>query len=514
MEQPEPREVHLYIYDLTKGLARQLSLALLGKQLDGIWHTGIVVFGREYFFGGGGIESCRPCGTILGQPTQVHKIGTTQVSYALYLEYLGEMGVSSFSGETYNLFNHNCNNFSNEVAQFLTGNPIPSFITELPQDVLNTPIGQAMKPLIDALAYNPTGNRPASEIQGPSLFDAQAKAGSEPPPPASSKEAPASTESKGTAEKKKDSTPAKDAPADDESDGEDDLFLQKLRERRQSKAATRLCLFKEADPAACAESVKQHLPKSLLTDEELAILDQMKDAFQAPSDSLLDDDWDKTLPPVKPGYFLVIGKLLSRTDLPPMVLVPLLQLLQLAFLREDVIGLLCTNEDHTIIDFVSRCECQTHKIQAEILHLLSNMCSSSHGFAWLNSEKEWKAPSSNGTPTTNVKIIKGITITMLLSGSDELCGAAASLVYNFSRHKLSDDSAVDFGSALLQMLSTAEFSEPTTFYAVSALYGLMTNGEVLCLANVMGFSTDRWVGLSDRVNQLIYDMGLILEDKY
>lgn len=31
MEQPEPKDVHLYIYDLTKGLARQLSLALLSK---------------------------------------------------------------------------------------------------------------------------------------------------------------------------------------------------------------------------------------------------------------------------------------------------------------------------------------------------------------------------------------------------------------------------------------------------------------------------------------------------
>ena len=31
-----------------------------GKQIDGVWHTGVVVYGREYFFGGGGIEYCEP----------------------------------------------------------------------------------------------------------------------------------------------------------------------------------------------------------------------------------------------------------------------------------------------------------------------------------------------------------------------------------------------------------------------------------------------------------------------
>ena len=39
-----------------------------GKQLDGIWHTGIVAYGQEWFFGGMGIESCRPVSAIQHQP--------------------------------------------------------------------------------------------------------------------------------------------------------------------------------------------------------------------------------------------------------------------------------------------------------------------------------------------------------------------------------------------------------------------------------------------------------------
>ena len=45
--------VQLYVYDLSNGLARQLSLQMTGKQIDGIWHTSVVVFGHEVYYGQG-----------------------------------------------------------------------------------------------------------------------------------------------------------------------------------------------------------------------------------------------------------------------------------------------------------------------------------------------------------------------------------------------------------------------------------------------------------------------------
>lgn len=33
---------------------------ILGKHFDGIWHTGVVAFGREWYFGNDGIDSCQP----------------------------------------------------------------------------------------------------------------------------------------------------------------------------------------------------------------------------------------------------------------------------------------------------------------------------------------------------------------------------------------------------------------------------------------------------------------------
>ena len=68
------RLVSLAVYDLSNGLAGQLSLPLLGKQIDGIWHTGIRIDGIEYFYGGG-IQRCSVAMSPFGQPQSVIALG-------------------------------------------------------------------------------------------------------------------------------------------------------------------------------------------------------------------------------------------------------------------------------------------------------------------------------------------------------------------------------------------------------------------------------------------------------
>ncbi|XP_030044695.1 desumoylating isopeptidase 1, partial [Microcaecilia unicolor] len=111
---------------------------LTGKQLEGIWHTAIIIYEDEFFYGSTGISSCPPGGTLLGPPDAVVDLGSTEVTEEIFLEYLTALGESMFRGESYNLFDHNCNTFSNEVAQFLTGKKIPSYITDLPSEILST----------------------------------------------------------------------------------------------------------------------------------------------------------------------------------------------------------------------------------------------------------------------------------------------------------------------------------------------------------------------------------------
>jgi len=67
-------KIVLYVYDLSMGMAKQLSMAIIGKQIEGIWHTGIVAYGYEYFYGGG-IQASLPGQTVMGQPGQKNRVG-------------------------------------------------------------------------------------------------------------------------------------------------------------------------------------------------------------------------------------------------------------------------------------------------------------------------------------------------------------------------------------------------------------------------------------------------------
>ncbi|KAH0505491.1 Desumoylating isopeptidase 1 [Microtus ochrogaster] len=183
MEPPNLYPVKLYVYDLSKGLARRLSPIMLGEGTgvsgkfcrDGkrgprvrVGHTSIVVHKDEFFFGSGGISSCSPGGTLLGPPDTVVDVGNTEVTEEIFLEYLSSLGESLFRGEAYNLFEHNCNTFSNEVAQFLTGRKIPSYITDLPSEVLSTPFGQALRPFLDSIQIQPPGGNSVGRPNGQS----------------------------------------------------------------------------------------------------------------------------------------------------------------------------------------------------------------------------------------------------------------------------------------------------------------------------------------------------------
>ncbi|KAK8565210.1 hypothetical protein V6N13_020336 [Hibiscus sabdariffa] len=145
----EGHNVTLNVYDLSQGLARQLSTTLLGKAIEGIWHTGVVVYGNEYYFGGG-IQHAPVGTTPYGKPIRVVDLGVTHVPKDVFEMYLQEIS-PRYTAETYSLLTHNCNNFSNEVAQFLVGSGIPDYILQLPNEVMSSPMGALLMPMIQNL---------------------------------------------------------------------------------------------------------------------------------------------------------------------------------------------------------------------------------------------------------------------------------------------------------------------------------------------------------------------------
>ncbi|CAA7017141.1 unnamed protein product [Microthlaspi erraticum] len=145
----EAHRVTLNVYDLSQGLARQLSASLLGKVIEGVWHTGVVVYGNEYFFGGG-IQHLPAGTTPYGAPLRIIELGESHVPQDVFEMYLQEIS-PRYTAESYNLLTHNCNNFSNEVAQFLVGKGIPDYILQLPNEVMNSPMGGLLMPMIQNL---------------------------------------------------------------------------------------------------------------------------------------------------------------------------------------------------------------------------------------------------------------------------------------------------------------------------------------------------------------------------
>lgn len=76
-------------------------------------------------------------------------MGQTSLPMEVILEYLDSLR-QIYTAESYDLFAHNCNNFTHDFAMFLVGKGIPAHITSLPKQVLDTPFGQMLRPQIDS----------------------------------------------------------------------------------------------------------------------------------------------------------------------------------------------------------------------------------------------------------------------------------------------------------------------------------------------------------------------------
>jgi len=137
MEEKYPVEV--YLYDLGQGLAKLGGNPAFGQSLEGVWHSGLVAYGREYFFTQEGIACVVPGSTGLGEPDRIENLGETQLPYSVFLDYLLTIGENKFKAGSWDLVNLNSNSFSDELSQFICGQGLPKYILELPPDMRTTP---------------------------------------------------------------------------------------------------------------------------------------------------------------------------------------------------------------------------------------------------------------------------------------------------------------------------------------------------------------------------------------
>lgn len=123
---------------------------LLGTPIEGVWHTGVVLDGQEEIFFGYGIQRTRAGTTMFGQPHHIIDVGTSEVDPAMLNELLADIA-PRFRPQDYSLLTHNCNHFSNELVQLLTGERVPDYIISQAQVIFNTPFGESIMPMVMAM---------------------------------------------------------------------------------------------------------------------------------------------------------------------------------------------------------------------------------------------------------------------------------------------------------------------------------------------------------------------------
>lgn len=140
-------EVTLNLYDLSKGVASRLAPWLIRERLEGVWHTGIVVYGKEYYFGGD-IYFDTPGETGFGKPRISVSLGSTLRQRDELHAFIVDEQKPIFNRESYDAARNNCNHFTDRVSMFLIGRHIPEDVLNQPDLLVKTTVGRMLRPVL------------------------------------------------------------------------------------------------------------------------------------------------------------------------------------------------------------------------------------------------------------------------------------------------------------------------------------------------------------------------------
>jgi Ca2+-binding EF-hand superfamily protein len=144
-----PTKVSLISYDISGKATKNLSRILFGKKIEGIWHTSILAFGYEWWYGGDCFQS-RPFSTPFGPtPDKVEDLGETTRTLSEVKDFIRNRMRKKYNYNTYDVINNNCNHFSNDVSMFLCHVGIRKTIVSLPGDLLSGGLAKVLRPFLN-----------------------------------------------------------------------------------------------------------------------------------------------------------------------------------------------------------------------------------------------------------------------------------------------------------------------------------------------------------------------------
>ncbi|XP_060522161.1 uncharacterized protein LOC132699459 isoform X2 [Cylas formicarius] len=517
-------KVELYIYDLSRGCAPSVSQKLLGKRIDGIWHTSIVVYDREYFFGSSGVESCNPGATALGPPKDIKLLGETQVTHAIFLDYLTGLSQTSYSPSSYNLLHHNCNNFSEDIAQFLCGSSIPKDILDLPNEVLNLTLAAAIPALVSQLEKSA---RPISEEQqqfsrefSPDLTreieDARYQSFLLQQRRKTQKEKDAKKERKREKKRKKllkagllvptdledikmADTEAVNGTAEGPLPSEQALAMEE-EERREEEEKK-----KARDPPIVYKDlydVKEEFDALVaLIDGKLSPEEQK--ATEELQQYIIGDEGSWAL---SDGFLDYVNRLVNDGELPVEVRVRLFKVLSAAALKDDVILVLHQDrKDHILMNYAYEIDRLTADEQEAVALFLTNLFENLSSSEWLLYISEW---THSNQQISNIRVTTKVAVHSLLSDNAVLQERGAAIIHNLAAKEVKtvvfDDVAVELTMAVLQYFNQKP-PEEQLYRCMKALarFAEISRQEVPQLIQMIGPDPKSFKGTSDRIDALI-----------
>ncbi|XP_045212552.2 uncharacterized protein LOC123563677 isoform X3 [Mercenaria mercenaria] len=369
----------------------------------------------------------------------------------MFMDYLHDLSQTTFRGECYHVLDHCCNTFSSEVAQFLTGNDIPAMILGFTAEVMSTPFGQMMRPFIDALTVQLTG--------GHAVF-------SDTPSSQSNTNAPPTT-----SQPSRTAPPPSSQPSQSQNPNSSQTTEKEAQhDKEKSKPfvyATEIRRFELGLSSALQRHIKDFLE----------FLSQADNSWSLGRDQMM----------------MLCGLVLDHDK---GVEIYALQLLCRLILKKENVQVISHDPKSNFPVILDHFENFTEQLKISVIRMLTNCCSLASGHRLL--QDKYRRRTNN------------ICVSGLLSDNEEMTQSAIALSYNLSCRKLSEDSEIELGSALLNCMEK-DLDEQTAFHLLTAVLHMMeSNRQVKGLAGVLGVSVASYRTKSDRITKLCDSISVLL----
>lgn len=140
-------EVTLHLYDLSNGFADKFGDFIVSHHLEGVWHTGLCVFGKEYFFSRDTVFD-EAGTTSFGKPHKVISLGYTLWRQSELHKHIVDDLKTKFHRGTYDAIDFNCNNFTNALSNYLVGKNLPDEVFHMASHLKTSAMVRAIRPVL------------------------------------------------------------------------------------------------------------------------------------------------------------------------------------------------------------------------------------------------------------------------------------------------------------------------------------------------------------------------------